>query len=317
MPRPSGKVALLSCARNVEETASTLLADADALDRALDHRLCVYVFEEGSTDRTREVLRAWARTSPTCNRITHQTLARDALRTERLAACRNRLWQQALRDGAAQVIVVDADYERPLDREGLVRELASCRHTGCFAASRPYLYDQWALRDARYGDTDVFREGLATHLARWPLSVGTTELRPVRSAFNGLGVYDASAVREAIDGGCAYVGRYPDGYPVCEHVPFHLCLAERANATFVVDGGLASPFSGAIHRSLGLHDLLALSGVLLGAVAACVCAARRSARKRRPAVAAEWARLRADDDDGPAGDALDDRAPGEGDRVSA
>jgi hypothetical protein len=46
----------------------------------------------------------------------------------------------------------------------------------------------------------------------------------VTSAFNGGAIYNLRAIAPT---GCAYNGSAVDGGMVCEHVPFHECLAQR------------------------------------------------------------------------------------------
>ena len=68
------------------------------------------------------------------------------------------------------------------------------------------------------------------------------ERERVHSAFNGLGVYNVGQISR-VDHRCMYRGRYDDGHPICEHVPFHLCLADRVtNASMFIDGDLVCDF---------------------------------------------------------------------------
>ena len=212
------------------------------------------VFEDASVDDTSAILNEWARTT----RVDFELAIGQGIgtRTERLASCRNRLWEKARwlgRLGADVVVMIDADYSHRLNIPGLVRQVNGCGHTACFSASRPFIYDQWALRDARYEYTDVFRDGLLQYLTRWPLAV-PNGLRNVTSAFNGLAVYN---VRSNVDAfaKCAYAGAYTDGYPVCEHVPFHECLV-GFGASFVIDGSFESPHSGNLSQTIGIHYLI-------------------------------------------------------------
>jgi hypothetical protein len=61
---------------------------------------------------------------------------------------------------------------------------------------------------------------------------------PVESAFNGLGLYKAAALRGAASR-CAYLG-LTQGHAVSEHVPFHLCLGSHAHARLAIMPGLTT-----------------------------------------------------------------------------
>ena len=61
---------------------------------------------------------------------------------------------------------------------------------------------------------------------------------PVESAFNGLGLYKAAALRGAASR-CAYLG-LTQGHAVSEHVPFHLCLGSHAHARLTIMPGLTT-----------------------------------------------------------------------------
>lgn len=279
---PPIRVALLACVRNVAPTISAFLADVDALDAALGS-LSVIVFENDSTDGTASLLRAWMRRTRVSSTLLTGEVA--GARTDRLAVCRNALWAEALKRKPDVVAMIDADYRSArLDVANLLERMRGCGHTACFAASVPYIYDQWALRDAYYAHTDVFRDGLFQFLTRVPLAVPVDSTRRVRSAFNGLAVYNVTANGEAFSR-CRYSGRYDgeDAYPVCEHVPFHDCLG-RFGASLVIDGRLRTPHAGSLCRTVGIHYLLpALMCIvlLLAHAASPPRVPTREARRRR------------------------------------
>lgn len=246
-------IAVLSCVKNVASTLPTFLADIDTFNTAMRPAdVVLIVFENGSVDDTTDILRNWTQTTRVDN-VLLLFQKPGGSRTERLASCRNRLWERARWLGADVVIMIDPDYSHRLDIPGLVRQVHECGHTACFSASKPYIYDQWALRDARYGYTDVFRDGLLQYLTRWPLAV-PNGLRIVTSAFNGLAVYSVQSNVDAF-AKCAYAGAYTDGYPVCEHAPFHECLA-GFGASFVIDGSFETPHSGNLSQTIGIHYLI-------------------------------------------------------------
>ena len=63
-----------------------------------------------------------------------------------------------------------------------------------------------------------FRAAATTDMVSPPLGVD--------SAFNGLGLYRAAALRSALAAQCRYRGT-KNSY-LCEHVPFHLCMRRAA-----------------------------------------------------------------------------------------
>ena len=252
MPHNQTNIAVVSCVKHVASTLPTFLADMDTFSTAMRPAdVALIVFENGSVDDTTNILRDWTQTTRVDNMLIFEKV--DGTRTERLASCRNLLWEKARWLGADVVVMIDADYSHRLNIPGLVRQVHGCGHAACFSASRPYIYDQWALRDARYEYTDVFRDGLLQYLTRWPLAV-PDGLRTVTSAFNGLAVYNVQSNVDAF-AKCAYAGAYTDGYPVCEHVPFHECLV-GFGASFVIDGSFESPHSGNLSQTIGIHYLI-------------------------------------------------------------
>lgn len=217
----------------IKQQAATLergfLADMEAWSKQWP-RLRVVVVVGNSTDSTRSILTR-------SGRVTLLDADDRGGRTDRLAACRNALWRFAVRAAPDWFVAMDTDYVGSFRAEAVFRSMDRCRNvSACFGNT--YLhYDYWALRDARYDFTDVWRDGLWRHLSRPPLRL-EGGLHPVRSAFNGVGLYNM----RRLPADCEYTGRYVDGYPICEHVPFHACL-RNGGASLAVDPRLLVPLA--------------------------------------------------------------------------
>lgn len=242
-----------SCARNVRRSleryaqaqVTSLLSAAAVLGGG-----GVLVFEDeqrsGDPDGTRAALREWAARDRRVRLLLAQPLLYPRWsRTQRLALCRNMLAHEAARLPERGVYVsIDLDCRTPAAAEvvgvltsmlpALAGEVATAvtrREWDVLTANtRPpaYYYDRWALRsqaltldyDCWFNTTQRRQRGACPDYAITldpeapPLSVD--------SAFNGLGLYRASAMRRALAADCRYRGT-KNSY-MCEHVPFHLCM---------------------------------------------------------------------------------------------
>lgn len=257
----STRITLGSCVRQQASTISIFLADVERVkEKASELRLVL--FENDSSDGTRRVLEEWARGRDFVTIVGRKNMR--GIRTERLAECRNTILHHAVRDHADYLVMVDSDYTQHIDTASLVRALVNpSKFTAQFANSEPYHYDVWALRHSSYANGDVWRGGTFAFFSRWPFSIPRgSQPVAVRSAFNGIGVYRMAEVRRA---DCQYVGRYPDGYPICEHVPFHECLRTRIpNATLVINPSIRTTTrSGSLFGVPGIHWLACAGGPIL------------------------------------------------------
>lgn len=271
------KVTIGSCVRNQEGVLANFIRDATRLAQRFEDA-SIFVYENDSSDETRNMLIEWSRGDARVQLAMLRARPRS-IRTERLAECRKLIWSHA--QDSDVLVVVDSDYTGSIDVDSVVRVATTLNETtAVFATSSEYIYDVWALRHARYEYTDPFRDGLFVHLLRMPLRVQTGEREPVRSAFNGLGVYNVRQISR-VDHRCSYQGRYDDGHPICEHVPFHLCLLERVpNATMLIDGNLVTPTRRtSLFTSIGLHYSI-LVVLLLAALCRCFFSCHRSTDRR-------------------------------------
>lgn len=273
------KVTIGSCVRNQEAVLANFIRDAMRLAQRFEDA-SIFVYENDSSDETRKVLTQWSQGDARVQLAMLRARPRS-IRTERLAECRKLIWNHAAAQESDVLVVVDSDYTEQMDIDSVVRVATTLNETtAVFATSKEYIYDVWALRHARYEYTDPFRDGFFIHFSRMPLRVRTGERERVRSAFNGISVYNVRQISR-VDHGCSYRGRYDDGHPICEHVPFHLCLLERVpNATMVIDGDLVTPTRRtSLLTSIGLHYSI-LVVLLLAALCRCCLGCRRSTDRK-------------------------------------
>lgn len=187
-----------------------------------DYRVVIY--ENDSTDGTRDFLQAWARLNPRVE-ILSETLhtprwgrERDTRRTRQLAACRNRYLAHAVEHHAGfdHLIVLDTDLPRGFSPIGLATSFGyrgwHVMGSNGIAAplvpqppDLPMFFDAWAFRAEGRAEPLPFAEINRLHFLR-----GQPPF-PVWSCFGGLAVYDMAALRSG--------ARY--GGDDCEHVVLH------------------------------------------------------------------------------------------------
>jgi len=234
-----------TCARGARRMAQLRVA-VTGLARNLGHvlpatirrveRLCgmfadarVVVYENDSTDDTKRLLEAWART----DRRVHVVLddchdpknppTRCLARAERMARYRHRCQDLVLERcaGFDAVVILDLDVAGGFSLDGVANSFGHdhwdfigsngliFRREG-LAINRPRQYDMWALRF----DADL--SPLATKGGCHYAYARGEPLVPVTSCFGGMGIYRMDAYR---------AGRY--GASDTEHAVFHRELIRR------------------------------------------------------------------------------------------
>ena len=241
-----GALLVGSCARNVRPALEQHQRAwvTSLLDRTAGSLL---IFEDeqraGDPDGTRAALRGWAAADDRVRLLLAQPLLYPQWsRTQRLALCRNQLVREAAASLSAHGTFLSLDLDchaPPVDR--LVRVIASM-------ATQPWdvltvntraptlYYDRWALRsntlglnyDCWFNSTQRKMHGSCPEYAITIDPAAPT--LAVDSAFNGLGLYRAAALRSGAD--CRYRGT-KNSY-MCEHVPYHLCLRKHRLAIGVL-----------------------------------------------------------------------------------
>ena len=252
-----------SCARNVRHSLEqhakdwlTLVLDMVAASRSDGLGAAAIIFDDaqrtGDPDGTRAALLSWAAQD---NRIrlllAHPLLYPRWSRTQRLALCRNMIAHEAARlPGNSVFLALDLDCQTPpaselLPRLGSFVPLLKPPASAASAAeaelqwdaltantrAASYYYDRWALRsraitldyDCWFNRTQRSARGACPEYAI-TIDPAAPSLA-VDSAFNGLGLYRANAMRVALAANCRYRGT-KNSY-LCEHVPFHLCMRQQ------------------------------------------------------------------------------------------
>jgi len=222
------RVAIAGLARNLADVLPTTIRRVEHLGRLFaDYR--IFVYENDSTDGTKDILRAWAAknrrvlvTSEDCHDPVNPT-TRCLRRIDRMARYRQRCQEAVLQRCADfdHAIVVDFDVAGGWSADGIASSfghddwdfigsngLIYRREGLAFNALRQY--DMWALR------FDEHFTALPTkHADRYRYRRGEP-LVPVTSCFGGLGIYTMPAFAS---------GRY--GSTDIEHVVFHRELRQR------------------------------------------------------------------------------------------
>lgn len=238
-----------SCARNVrsalEQHAQAWITSLlDTASAGNTDGVGALIFEDeqrsGDPDGTRAALRAWAVRDTRIRLMLAQPLLYPRWsRTQRLALCRNMIAYEAARlPDKGVYLALDLDCHTPPAPEVLAvvtqRLLAPASSWDVLTSNtrQPSLYyDRWALRsrtltldyDCWFNATERRARGSCTEYA---ITIDpTAALFAVESAFNGLGLYRAAAVRTALDAQCRYRGT-KNSY-LCEHVPFHVCMGQQ------------------------------------------------------------------------------------------
>lgn len=249
----TSKVIICSLARNCEKLFSRNARRVEALGKLfMDYR--VVMFENDSKDETRAKLKAWSHQNPkveivdccdlgSCECRLKQNLGYEYGvdsddRILRMAAYRNQYMERVNKicsssEGWKFMVVVDFDLKGGILRSG-VYDTLGCANLwdGVFAAGLmpvpPFgllhiLYDGFAhVAKEEVGETvksTIFQSWLDLfwHSVTGSLSAdSSSNLIPVRSAFNGFAIYKLSVVC-----GCRY--SVPPSR-MCEHVGFHFSI---------------------------------------------------------------------------------------------
>lgn len=206
------KVVICGVCKNAEKQLPNTFESINALAKRLsDYRVVIY--ENNSTDRTKELLREWAAKDPKVfiisedfskRQLKRMTRGKRKARTEYVARARNRVLDEVMQqkyDAFPFLIMADLDMD-PWDVEGILDTL-NTTDIEWDAVCANGSYDRYAFRNEEYpfGFELVGKElwkkalGVDLHLSE------TGEWKLVYSAFGGLGIYKRDAIR-----GCRYSG---------------------------------------------------------------------------------------------------------------
>ena len=210
-----------------------------------------YIFlENGSVDDTATLLSDFDRRHQRgiFRSIDNSPETMIALRTERLAALRNRCLEEIFADTRLgqfdHLIITDLDAVNEFFDASRLLELLGTEDpdwTAIFANQSERYYDIWALRHPDWSPDDCWKrvherpekmtkdEAIQEFVASRRIKLDPKEgFIEVQSAFGGLGLYKLQAVR-----GCHYVGLNEDGTEACEHVAFHQHLTRKGGKLYV------------------------------------------------------------------------------------
>jgi hypothetical protein len=228
----------------------TIEANIAILSKALSKFSEVHwlLVESDSTDSTEQLLREISERIPHFRYLSLGRLSEKmSQRTERLAFCRNAYRQEILSnplyESIQHVIVSDLDDTNSLLCEEAILSCWERDDWDVVTANQkgPY-YDIWTLRHPVWCTNDCWLEHrFLSQFGGHPadltyacvyskmIEVPThLEWLEVDSAFGGLAIYKKSIMRNG-----QYLGLYPNGVEICEHVPFNIEIRQRGGRIFI------------------------------------------------------------------------------------
>ena len=246
---------LLGLARDCAKTLPGFVRALERLNRVEGLRAIAIVGENGSRDRSRELLQEAAATTGRLRLVDTSSMASGSSRLERMARGRELLALEARAVSAAVVCVIDLDepFLESLDpvvlKQAMDRVRGDDRFFAVSATSEPTYYDLLAFESDdtsfRSLESDLQqRRGRPLSYYRlfrdliYPEQVRLTSAGdlPCRSAFNGLALYRSEVYARG-----SYLPSV-DGPWICEHLTFHASLAAAtARIEMVVDGRVVLP----------------------------------------------------------------------------
>jgi hypothetical protein len=273
------KLFFAGCAR---DCADALVANVKALVTIENTPWCdelrIYIAENSSRDNTRDVIANLALQDKRIIPVLLEDLdEKFPVRESRIAFCRDRLLDEickAQSNGLYVPIDLDSGIASSLDINEFMQAcqlVESGKCTGIFPCSYPYYYDIHALREAEWCPESCWKEvqnaGVRSNL--WSLIVNlryvalrqkTHEslrrqgLKPVESAFGGVGIY---SLREVKGSGASYSSPdlENDQHQLCEHVIFNSHLH---NLFINTEWAVAAPSEHIQFRLLPRHKKLTM-----------------------------------------------------------
>ena len=213
-PKIPENVLILGVCKNIATQLPNSMKIVEDIGALFDD-YSVLVYEDNSTDDTPFLLRKWARTNPKVEVIcevlreesfgttcVNKTAQNTFYRPEKIARARNIILERALThdyDAFPYIIWIDLDVEKPFTYEGIIETFRRDDWDAVFAygveESGKY-FDWYAHRDATYPF------GPEVHGEHFWFIPKTLHLKkkadwyPVFSAFNGLGIYRKSSLKD-------------------------------------------------------------------------------------------------------------------------
>ncbi len=255
------KVFITGCARNVGKTLEKSLNLLVNLRNLFSSESIFCFIENDSIDNTMQILETFKSKENNVLVYSFNGLAtKKPLRTDRLAFCRNFALNlvRTKYSNFDYYIVVDLDN---IIIEETIQTIPKCfeineQWDALFANSLPKYYDIWALRSKNLGLTydcwdairhhkyttsnpKIYNELKNMHITKFQTEINqNTNLIPVESAFNGLGIYCISALTDCkyigIRSNCDFNKSISECYnQCCEHVSFHKGMIDVGRKLFI------------------------------------------------------------------------------------
>ena len=234
-------VQVCGCARDVEKHLPGVLANFAAIGGLFLDASYVVVTNDNS-DGTLSALTEWSNSGPDRKVVNLDGMAnRLKSRTERLPECRNACLDELWKNRKDFLVVLDMDgiCQEPIPMANI---LTSFKHDGWAAmtANTSKYYDIWALRSpwcpydcwrmvhqrpSSMSGEEAVNAYIHAHKKVIPRETPPIE---VESAFNGLGIYKASAIE-----GCRYSMKSTFHGADVEHVAFNQGIRRRGGKVFI------------------------------------------------------------------------------------
>jgi hypothetical protein len=226
------KIVIIGTGKNIEPSLTAMQLKIEQVGNNFkDYR--VFIYENNSTDKTAELLKAWTHKNPKVT-VMSETLSPEQLhartrghsvkngsacRMELIAYGRNQVLAKALAaefDDFKFVLVTDLDFLAGWTVKDVLKACAIKQPWDCLAANSIKLgwkglhsayYDRYAYRDKEFplGPETIGSE-FWRHLRKYPLIIEPdTGLKKVFSAFGGVAIYKRESLK-----GCEYCGYVTD-----------------------------------------------------------------------------------------------------------
>jgi hypothetical protein len=166
-PRVRARLIFGTCVKNAAKQLRASISFIEALGAAAA-AYEVIVFEDGSRDDTRNILKQWASRNARVHAIFAQKMSVYSMRTQHIALCRNVVLQEAFkaasvalgqqsrhRDTPTLMVALDADCDHRIDDvlPGVQAAVGAIESQPMYAVlsanSLPFYYDLWVLRSRR------------------------------------------------------------------------------------------------------------------------------------------------------------------------
>ena len=209
------KVLICGICKNVEKAIPNTIRSAKELGaQFLDYRVVIY--ENNSTDRTKELLKEWANSDPRLiflsedipkKKLASQLQMKVYNRTEVIARARNKVLDIAMQkkyEDFKYVIWADLDFLEPWDVSNIVDTILHPEQEWDAVLANG-AYDLFAFRDAEFPIGfeligERYWKNLNTMREKFTIDA-SGPWKKVYSAFGGLGIYKKASIK-----GCRYSG---------------------------------------------------------------------------------------------------------------